>query len=232
MAFQPILHCGAGEQSVFAYEALVRGPEGEGAASVLAQVNDGNRYAFDQRCRVMAIEIAAKLGLGATGAALSINFLSNAVYQPETCIRTTLKAADRVHLPREKLIFEMTEHEAMLNPQHSLNILTSYRRMGFRTAIDDFGAGFSGLNLLARFQPDLVKLDMELIRGVENDAVRRTILHHVMAMCRDLGIEVIAEGVETAGEFRILRDLGATLFQGYLFGRPSFQCLPEAARIV
>jgi EAL domain-containing protein (putative c-di-GMP-specific phosphodiesterase class I) len=231
MAFQPILRIGGdatpAPQAIFAYEALVRGADGAGAGTVLAQVDTGNRYAFDQTCRVKAIELAAALRLPATGAALSINFMPNAVYEPQACIRASLRAAERVGLPRECLIFEVTEQESMLDPPHLLNILASYRQMGFRTAIDDFGAGYSGLTLLAQFQPDLVKLDMALLRDIDTQPARRAIVRHVAALCAELGIEAIAEGVETEAEFRTLRELGLRLFQGYLFARPGFESLPE-----
>lgn len=229
MAFQPILRHGSAGQEVYAYEALVRGPGGEGAGSVLTQVTDGNRYAFDQACRVRAIEMAAGLGLGATGAALSINFMPNAVYEPRACIRASLAAAEKVGMPRERLVFEFTENEAVRDTAHLLRILACYREIGFRTAIDDFGAGHSGLSLLADFQPDTVKLDMALVRGLDRDRVRRTIIRHVAALCEELGCAVVAEGVETPEEFRALQDLGITLFQGYLIGRPGFESLPLPA---
>ncbi|MXP63181.1 EAL domain-containing protein [Roseomonas sp. M0104] len=229
MAFQPILRCSAeGGTSIYAYEALVRGPNGEGAGSVMSQVTDRNRYLFDQTCRVRAIEMASALGLGGTAAALSINFMPNAVYEPRACIRASLAAAGRAGLAHNRLVFEFTENEAMRNPEHLLRILACYREIGFRTAIDDFGAGYSGLGLLAEFQPDTVKLDMALVQGLDRDRVRRIILRHVLALCTELDITVVAEGVETRDEFQALRDLGITLFQGYLIGRPGFEQLPAA----
>jgi EAL domain-containing protein (putative c-di-GMP-specific phosphodiesterase class I) len=229
MAFQPILRRDAAGSRLYAYEALVRGPAGEGAAGVLGAITEANRYAFDQACRVCAIEMAAGLGLIDTDAKLSINFMPNAVYEPRACIRATLAAAERSALPRDRLIFEFTENEAMQDPAHLLRILACYRDIGFRTAIDDFGAGHSGLTLLADFQPDAVKLDMALVRGVDRDARRRSIIRHMLALCGDLGCDVVAEGVETDAEFRVLEDLGITLFQGYLIGRPGFQTLPRPA---
>jgi len=228
MAFQPILRApSAGEPfSLFAYEALVRGKDGAGAASVLAQVGSDNRYAFDQACRVKAIELAAKLDLPSTGALLSINFLPNAVYEPRNCIRATLAAAQRTGFPPHALMFEVTEQEQVEDPTHLLHILNTYRQMGFRTAIDDFGAGYSGLNLLAQFQPDVVKLDMGLVRGVDADPARIIILRHTVAMCRELGVTLVAEGVETAAELAMLRRLWVEIFQGYYFARPGFEKLP------
>lgn len=220
-AYQPIVDLGKGV--VFAREALVRGPAGEGALSVLNQVTDSNRYRFDQLCRTKAIATAAALGLRES---LSINFLPNAVYRPELCIRSTLAAAREHGFPLERLIFETVETEHVAS-NHLTHILREYQQFGFKTAIDDFGAGHSGLTLLAEFQPDLVKLDMALIRDIDRDQVRRTIVRNVIVMCRELGTQVVAEGVETTAERDCLRDLGIDLMQGYLFAKPAFKQLVD-----
>ncbi|TVV75072.1 EAL domain-containing protein [Sphingomonas solaris] len=234
MAFQPIMDLETG--TPFAYEALVRGPNGEGALSVLSQVNGTNRYAFDQRCRVKAIETAAKAGLLDGPARLSINFLPNAVYSPAACIQLTLKTARAIDFPTDRLIFEFTENEEMVDPAHVANIIATYQKMGFGTALDDFGAGHAGLNLLARFQPDIIKLDMELIRGVDSSLPRRLIVDGVTRMATALGVTVIAEGIETEAELDALRAIGVRYVQGYYFARPAFERLPavtmQAARPV
>lgn len=214
-AYQPIVDIA--ERRVYAHEALVRGPAGEPAGQVLAQVNDSNRYRFDQSCRVKAIKGAAEIGLAER---LSINFLPNAIYRPEICIRTTLEAARTHGFPVERVIFEVTEGERVQDGPWFAAVLREYQRIGFLTAIDDFGAGYAGLKLLADFQPDLVKLDMDLLRGIDADRARRHIVDHLVRLCADLGITVIAEGVETVAERDVLRDLGITLMQGYLFARP------------
>lgn len=226
MAFQPIVRAEGGD--VFAYEALVRGADGSGAMSVLGHLTDQNRCAFDRDSRVRAIALAAGLGLAGADetALLSVNFLPNAVGDPELSIRTTLEAAEAAALPTSRILFEFTEHEP-IDPGHLQAILRTYRAMGFRTAIDDFGAGYSGLSLLARFQPDVVKLDMGLIRCIDIDRVKRTIVAHLVRMAADLGVEVVAEGIETESEFASLRDLGVSLFQGYLCARPAFEALPR-----
>ena len=224
MAFQPIVNAADGE--VFAYEALVRGVDGSGAGAVLAQVTDKNRYTFDQQCRVKAIEVAARLGLAKHGAVLSINFLPSAVYEPKACIRLTLAAAKRVGFPLNRLMFEFTENER-LDLAHVKNILGTYRAFGFLTALDDFGAGYAGLGLLADFQPDLIKLDMDLIRGIDGDNVRRAIVEAVVRACAQINVCVIAEGIETEGEAVTLGELGVELLQGYLFAKPGFEALPS-----
>lgn len=222
MAFQPIVD--PRRRRVFAYEALVRGVDGSGAGGVLAQVNAANRYRFDQTCRVKAVTLAAGLGMDCR---LSINFLPNAVYQAATCLRATLAAAHRVGFPTELLMFEFVEHEQAHDRSHLASIVAEYRRHAFLTALDDFGAGYSGLALLADIRPDLIKLDMALIRGIDQDPVRQAIVRHALSLCDELRTTLIAEGVETIDELRTLQALGATLFQGYLFARPGFECLPQ-----
>lgn len=221
MAYQPILD--AGTRSVFAYEALVRGAAGEGAGEVIGRVTPAQLYRFDQTCRVKAIVTAARLGMQTR---LSINFNPNAVYEPATCIRLTLAAATHSGFPTDRLIFEVTESERIRDTPHLVRIIDDYRRRGFMTAIDDFGAGFAGLNLLAEFQPDIVKLDMALIRDIDTQRVRHAIVSGIISTCSALGCQVLAEGVETAAEYRTLRAMGVTLFQGYLFAKPALEALP------
>lgn len=220
MAFQPIVDVRT--KRIFAYEALVRGLAGEPASSILSQINEENRYRFDQACRVKAIQWAAKLGMTTY---LSINFLPNAVYQAETCIRTTLEASQEYGFPANHIIFEVTEGEKIKDRDHLNRIFDAYKKLGFRTAIDDFGAGYSGLNLLAEFQPDIIKLDMALIRNIHEDQVRRAIVIGIMHVCQEIACEVIAEGVESRAELETLWAMGIHLFQGFYFAKPAFQAL-------
>ncbi|MBN2864394.1 MAG: EAL domain-containing protein [Thiotrichales bacterium] len=221
-AFQPIVNLR--KQTLFGYEALVRGTEGQGALTILSQVNDENRYIFDQACRVKAIALAAQLKLDKM---LSINFLPNAVYQPEHCIQSTLKAAALANFPVEQIMFEITESEYVADPKHLTNIFNYYQKQGFVTAIDDFGAGHAGLNLLASFIPNILKIDMELVQNVDKDSVKQVIARHLVMMCHELKITVLAEGVETYEEAKFYADLGVYLMQGYYFAKPGFECLPE-----
>lgn len=226
MAFQPVVD--ARDRSIYGYEALVRTPDGGGAAEVIAQVTPEQLYRFDQTCRVRAIVTAAELGLQSR---LFINFFPNAVYQPATCIRLTLRAAQISGFPTENLVFEAAESEEVRDQAHVRRIFSDYRSRGFLTAIDDFGAGYAGLSSLTGFQPDLIKLDMGLIRGIDTDPVRQAIVAGTARIASGIGSTLLAEGVETAGEYRMLRALGIDLFQGYLFGRPALERLeivPEA----
>lgn len=222
MAFQPIVDAASG--GVYAQEALARGLDGASAASVFRNVNDSNRYRFDQVCRVKAIQLAAQLEVPCR---LSINFMPNAVYKPELCLRTTLRAAEQYSFPLQRIIFEITEGEQIQDHAHLRDIIQHYQSVGFLTAIDDFGAGYSGLNLLAEFRPDLVKLDMALIRNIHKDKGRQAIVRGILLVCEEMGIQVIAEGIEDVQEYSLLWDFGVRLFQGYYFARPTFQTIAQ-----
>ena len=222
MAFQPIINCKTNK--IFGYEALVRGLGNESAYSIISKVNDDNRYLFDQLCRVKAIALASQLKLDSI---LSINFLPNAIYKPERCIRTTLDAAEKYAFPIERIMFEFTEVEKIEDSGFIREIVEYYKNSGFITAIDDFGSGYAGLGLLADFQTNVVKLDMELIRNIDRDKSRQHIIRNCLNLFADLDITPLAEGIETLGEMIWLRESGIELMQGYLFAKPGFECLPS-----
>lgn len=227
MAFQPIvdLH----HRRIDAYEALVRGPNGESAGHVLGKVTEENRYAFDQACRTKAIDLAARLGVTCR---LNINFLPNAVYEPRACIRATLDAASRTGFPLDKLTFEFVEHEEISDQQHTLRIIEEYRRHGFMIALDDFGTGYSGLSRLAQLKPDIVKLDRELVRDCDRNKLRLSIVAAIVALGNETGIKIVVEGVERAEEAEALRSVGARFIQGFFYARPLFEGLVAEHQIV
>ncbi|MBS7541064.1 EAL domain-containing protein [Ancylobacter lacus] len=217
MFFQPIVD--TRHDRVWGYEALVRGTDGQSAASVLARVDETNRYRFDQACRVKAIELAVER-LPPGPARLTLNFQPGAVYEPLACIRTTLETAARVDFDPRRIVFEFTENEPMRDVGHVERIIATYRQLGFTTAIDDFGAGHAGLGLLCALSPDMVKVDMSIIRGIDSAPRRQAVLRAILGLARELDIRVLAEGVEEAGECGFLAQAGVDLMQGYLFGRP------------
>ena len=117
-------------------------------------------------------------------------------------------------------MFEVTEGEQVTNGAHLKSIFNEYRRQGLITAIDDFGAGYAGLNMLAQFQPHVLKIDMELIRNIDQDPVRQAIVCGIALVCQRLSIDIVAEGIETVAESAYLRSTGIRYQQGYLFARP------------
>ncbi|MDN3935563.1 EAL domain-containing protein [Arthrobacter sp. YD4] len=229
MAFQPIYDAVAGR--VWGYEALVRGLAGEGAYSVLSRVSPEQKYRFDQDCRVKAIELASRLFPADEPLMLSINFMPNAVYEPAACLRATLSAARRNNFPTSAIMFEFTENEEVADTAHLQNIITEYRKHGFTTAIDDFGAGHAGLGLLVDFQPDLLKIDMKLLRDVDTSPARQAVVDGIVAIAAKLDITVLAEGIETEAEYLMLKAAGIRLFQGYWFAKPAFEELPAVREL-
>jgi EAL domain-containing protein (putative c-di-GMP-specific phosphodiesterase class I) len=221
MAFQPIVDVVRHE--VFAHEALVRAPSAVSIASLFGELSMPRRYAFDQACRSRAISLAGSLGMESR---LSLNMLPNALARPEDYASQTVQAAERSNFPTERLMFEVTEGEEIANVPLLTDVLRLYKPRGLTSAIDDFGSGFAGIELLAMFQPDVVKIDMHLVRDIHTNRVRRTIVRGLVGICRELGIRVVAEGVEVAEEVAVLRGFGVELFQGYLFARPQVEALP------
>ena len=226
MAFQPIIDLE--KHRIIAYEALVRGEGGESAAQMLQWAIGENIYAFDQACRVKAIEMAASLGIDRH---LNINFLPNAVYEPRACIRATLDAAARTGFDPRRLTFEIVETERISDTPHLLNIITEYRKIGFRVALDDFGTGYSGLARLAELRPDVIKVDRCLVQDCDQDQVRLAIVAGVIALGTQIGVKVVLEGVERAGEVAALRAAGARFMQGFYFARPALAALPRESDI-
>jgi EAL domain-containing protein (putative c-di-GMP-specific phosphodiesterase class I) len=219
-AFQPIVDIES--QTVFAYEALVRGRSNESAGAVFAAIQPSRLHAFDRAARIQAIGLAASLGLN-TG--LSLNFMPQSLESLPDAISSTIDAVRKAGLSERKMFVEVTEGELIRDLAGFAESINRYRASGIHLVIDDFGAGHAGLNLLADFQPDVIKIDMHLVRDIDSKGPRQAIVRAVLQACDDLGIEVIAEGVETEPEYRWFRRAGVRLFQGYLFGRPEFESL-------
>jgi EAL domain-containing protein (putative c-di-GMP-specific phosphodiesterase class I) len=220
-AFQPIVDADLG--AAVSYEALIRGPDGASAASVFAKVPRGEVHRFDAHSREAAVGLAARLGVPGQ---LNLNCLPRSLMSDDGPVRRTLGAAARHGIAYDRIVLEVTEDEVIDDQVQFASVINRFRAMGMKVAIDDFGAGYAGLTLLADFQPDLVKLDMKLVRGIERHGPRQAIVRAILQACNDLGIELLAEGVETVAEFEWFRAQGVALFQGYLLARPAFEALP------
>ncbi len=221
-AFQPIVN--ATTHEVVAFEALVRGPGGESSADVFSRVSRSNLLHFDQACRLKAIQLASRLNLQKN---LNINLLPKSIFLTGLNIRTTLQASLECGFPIENIIFEVSETGRLQDYRRMINIFKNHREYGFQTAIDDFGTGYSGLRLLVEYQPNFIKLDRNLIADIHEDHVRQAIVQAMGLVCRQLSIEMMAEGVEKAEEYRWLHTAGVNLFQGYYFARPTFEALGD-----
>ena len=126
----------------------------------------------------------------------------------------------RYQVPSSSLRVEITETVLLENPDNVNQVILRLRQKGFLVEIDDFGKGWSSLGLLKDIHADLLKIDMSLIREIENKPRSRTILESIIGMAVSLGMDVISEGVETDTQLNLVRDMGCRYFQGYYFSRP------------
>lgn len=179
-------------------------------------------HALRERQRIAALEAAARLGLRTR---ININFHPSDIAHSPTAISSLLDAAGRCGIAPESIVLEVLESEIIRDSGDFSARMNPYRASGLTFAIDDFGAGYAGLNLLADFQPDLLKIDMNLVRGIERNGPRQAILRGIARTCLDLGIDLIAEGVETVEEYAWFRAEGIELFQGFLLAKPVFDRL-------
>ncbi|NEL61316.1 EAL domain-containing protein, partial [Escherichia coli] len=138
----------------------------------------------------------------------------------EYCLQTSLAAMKRSGLVPKQVIFEVVESEKVIDTEHLLRILDFYRRNGFGVALDDMGSGYAGLTLLGDLQPDLIKIDREIVSKSVTSKSHLNICASLIRMGKENGQLVLAEGVETAEEVALMESLGVDLFQGYYFGKP------------
>ncbi len=222
-AFQPVIDAATGV--LYSQEALVRGLDGQSAGAVFKAIDSALLSEADRAFCIGAIELAAELGLAST---INLNVMPSSLGRSPEAIAALLKTAERVGIAAELLLLEITESEIIVDLKAFAKIVNEYRCLGLKFAIDDFGAGYAGLNLLAEFQSDVVKVDMHLVRGIDSRGPRQAIVRGIARTCMDLGIDIIAEGVETKEEFYWFMDEGITLFQGYLFAKPAFRTLASS----
>jgi EAL domain-containing protein (putative c-di-GMP-specific phosphodiesterase class I) len=214
LAFQPIV--APAERGAFGYEALVRSDEGSlgrpdqlfAAAERLGRVQQLGRH-----IRALA---ARALAEHANLANLFVNLHASDLLDPELFAPGAPLTA---HAPR--VVLEITERRSLSGISDLRDRLKELRALGFRIAVDDLGAGYAGLSCFNVLEPEIVKLDMSLVRSVDSSPRKLALVKSMVRVCvRDLGILVVCEGVETPAERAALLDVGAPLLQGYLFGRP------------
>jgi blue light- and temperature-responsive anti-repressor len=216
-AFQPIVDIDNGE--TFAYEALLRGCANEPAQVVFSSIQPELLHEFDRDARTHAIRLAASLGIRC---ALSLNFLPQSLTAISDAISSTLDVATRCGILPDQLILEITESEVIRDPAKFAERMNAWRSKGVRLAIDDFGAGYAGLNFLAEFQPDIVKLDMALVRDVDSKGPRQAIVRAVLQACTDLGLAVVRRASRVRRSFTGCAATGSFCFRATgSRGRPS-----------
>ena len=231
--FQPILR--ASGSGTFAHECLLRGVEADGSLVPPSRLYRAARgadllFSLDRAARMAGVREAARHGLDRGDAKLFLNFNPTSIYDPKYCLRSTVAAIAETGLTPDRIVFEIVESDHIDDLDHLTRIAAYYRAAGFGVALDDLGAGYGSLNLLGVLRPDFVKLDMQLVRGVDRDPFKAVIVAKLLEMARGLGIATVAEGIEDEEEWRWLQAEGIDFVQGYYFARPASP--PPAPRLL
>ncbi len=213
MAYQPIVR--VADRSLFGYEALLRSEEKAlphpgavlDAAERLGRITELGRKIRAAAC--------APLSEQAPDSVLFVN-----LHATDLMDESLLSPESPLSAIASRVVLEITERASLERVTGARAKVAELRRLGFRIAIDDLGAGYAGLTSFATLEPEFVKLDMSLVRDVDKNPIKLKLIRSMTSLCKDLGMMVVAEGIETVMERDVLVELGCDLLQGYLLGRP------------
>ena len=225
--YEPIIELSS--HKVLGYEALTRGPVGSGLESpqrlfsVAYQAN--LEYELDGVCRRIALRNARGIE---PGKKLFLNILPTSVHDPDFGEMRIRKVLDELGLAPQNLVLEISAREAISNFQIFREAIGHFSSLGCQIALDDVGSGYSSLESALELSPDYLKIDMSLVRGVDQHAPKQELLRGLQALAERLDADVIAEGIETESELSAIRELGIRCGQGYAIGRGAPLSLPDA----
>ena len=217
--FQPILDFHA--RSLFGYEALIRGPKG----SIFQSPIDLFDAASDTKTLVLLSSICVNKVMSEFAARclpgkLFLNISPDVVSIPGFDPARGKKFLDSIQLRPDQIVIELTEHQPTFNFERIHDALLLYRSMGFQVAIDDLGEGFSSLRLWSELKPEFVKADKHFVTGIADDPIKAQFLKAIVQIAESCGSRIIAEGIESEADFRLVRELGVSFGQGYFIGKP------------
>ncbi|MDD2914828.1 MAG: phosphodiesterase [Gallionella sp.] len=218
--FQPIMDMSCG--TFIGFEGLIRGPANSplhSPANLFSAARQlGLSLETEMLCRQIVLEAFAAQNLPGK---LFLNVSPEALTHPSFKNGQTLAYLEHLGIDPQQVIIEITENQPTFDFAGMRNALLHYRSMGFQIAIDDLGEGFSSLRLWSELRPEFIKIDMHFIQGVNADPLKQQFLRSIHSIALSSGTQVIAEGIETAAEFRVIRDIGIACGQGYFIARPS-----------
>ncbi|MCK9635074.1 GGDEF domain-containing protein [Methylobacter sp. Wu8] len=218
--FQPIVSLT--HKKILGYEALIRGPSNSPLHSPFNLFTTAERFNLSTKleflCREITIQRYADLDIKEK---LFINASPLVLLQPEFKKGETLRLLDQYGVNPRSVVIELTEHKPADNYEIMRASAKHYRGMGFEIALDDLGAGYSGLRLWAELLPEYVKIDKHFVHSLHNDPIKLNFVRSIQSMAVSLNCSVIAEGIETQEEFKAIEKIGITNAQGYYFARPT-----------
>lgn len=218
--FQPVMDFSGG--TFLGFEGLIRGPADNPLHSPInlfgAAKQQGLSLEIEMLCRQIVLESFAAQNLPGK---LFLNVSPEALTHPSFKNGQTLAYLENLSIDPNRVIIEITENQPTFDFEGMRNALLHYRSRGFQIAIDDLGEGFSSLRLWSELRPEFVKVDMHFVQGVNTDPLKQQFLRSIQSIALSSGTQVIAEGIETAAEFRTIRDIGIACGQGYFIARPN-----------
>ncbi|MBV7403172.1 diguanylate phosphodiesterase [Enterobacter sp. ENT03] len=224
-AFQPIIDPLA--RKIVSVEALLRTPDGAGPEAWFADKHGDDIYLADLNSKNVAFAMAS--GLNLFEQSLAVNLLPMTLVKIPDAVEVLLAGIRASGLVPEQIIVEFTEGEVISGFDAFTGAVRQLKAAGISVAIDHFGAGFAGLQLLTQFQPDRIKINRELIKDVHMSGPRQAVIQAIIKCCHSLEIAVSAVGVEKAEEWMWLESAGISQFQGYLFAHPGIDAIPVVA---
>ncbi|MHC9515654.1 diguanylate phosphodiesterase [Enterobacter mori] len=224
-AFQPIVD--PFMQQIVSWEALIRTPEGDSPAAYFQTLPQDALYEADLKSKQVALSMASALGLHTQ--TLSLNLLPMTLVNVPNAVDFLLTVIEANGFVPEQIVVEFTESEAISRFDEFTYSVNQLKSAGISVTIDHFGAGFAGLQLLAQFQPDRIKINRDLIANVHKSGPRQAIVQAIIKCCASLEIQFCAVGVERAEEWMWLESAGISQFQGHLFASPRLGGIPAVA---
>ena len=230
--FQPIVS-NLNPRQVFGYECLVRGCADDGGLIPAHRLFSaaratGKMSKLDHAARLMSIQTVEKKKLGQT---IFINFNPRHLDDSFTGLTETIELAVRSNMPADQFVFEVVESDEIDDVEKLLKVVEFCREAGCRVALDDIGTGYNSLNLMAVIKPDFIKLERDLVTNVDSDPYKSCVAGKLLELARELDIRTVVEGIETVGEWRWAVDRGSDYCQGFLFGRPEREPIPEIPEV-
>ena len=218
-AYQPIMRLK--ERTVLGFEALSRGPRGsglEGADALFGAATEHNLLVeLDRLCRKRALLSSGRIP---SNAKIFVNTLPATIRDPQFRGKALIDFLHKAQVSPDRIVIEITEKLVIDNYNLFRETMAYFTDLGMSFAVDDVGAGYSGLESIARLKPNYLKIDMLLVRDVHASLVNREMVKAIIALGQGIGSEVIAEGIHTDDEARALSDMGVDWGQGYLLARP------------
>ena len=218
--FQPVMDISSG--TFFGFEGLIRGPADSPLHSPFnlfgAAKQQGLSLEVEMLCRQIVLESFSAQNLPGK---LFLNVSPDSLTHPSFKTGQTLAYLENLGIDPQRVIIEITENQPTFDFEGMRNALLHYRSMGFQIALDDLGEGFSSLRLWSELRPEFVKVDMHFVQGINTDPLKQQFLRSIQSIALSSGTQVIAEGIETAAEFRVIRDIGIACGQGYFIARPN-----------